>query len=136
MKTHVLRTSILALLLAVAGHAQSSLPLHANIPFNFVAGSATLNAGEYTVDQGHAGLINLKAADGKASTFLFAVTGECAGTQTASRLVFHRYGNTYLLSQIWTAGNNCDRQVPVTSRERELVARNTTPDETIVLALR
>ncbi|HXR35825.1 MAG TPA: hypothetical protein VN754_07760 [Candidatus Binataceae bacterium] len=56
MKTQVLRTSILALLLAVAGHAQSSLPLHANIPFSFVAGSATLDAGPYTVDQGNAGL--------------------------------------------------------------------------------
>src|SRR5579863_171459 len=136
MKTHVLRTSIMALLLAVAGHAQSSLPLRADIPFNFVAGSTTLNAGEYTVDQGNPGLINLKAADGKGGAFLLVVTGECAGNQTTSRLVFHRYGNTYLLSQIWTAGNTCNRQLPVTSRERELVAKNTTPDETIVLALR
>ena len=57
MKTHVLRTSILAMLLAVAGHAQSPLPLRADILFNFVAGNATLNAGPYTVDQGHSGLI-------------------------------------------------------------------------------
>jgi len=118
MKTHVLRTSIVALLLAVAGQAQSSLPLRANIPFNFVAGGATLNAGRYTVDQGDAGLITVKAADGKATRHLFAATVHCAGKQTASRLVFHRYGDTYLLSQIWTEGNNCGRQVPVTVRER------------------
>ena len=136
MKTHVLRVSIVALLVAVAGHAQSSLPLHANIPFNFVAGSATLNAGLYTVDQGNAGLINMRTTDGETGTFLFAAAGECAGNQTASRLVFHRYGNTYLLSQIWTAGNNCGRQVPVTRRERELAARHRAPDETIVLAMR
>ena len=46
MKTQVLRTSIVALLVAVAGHAQSTLQLHANIPFSFVAGRATLNAGQ------------------------------------------------------------------------------------------
>jgi len=136
MKTHVLRTSILAFVLAAAGHAQSSLSLHADIPFNFVAGSITLNAGEYTVDQGKAGLINMKTENGKGSAFLFTATVGCTGNQTASKLVFHRYGNTYLLSQIWTEGNECGRQVPVTSRERELAARHRAPDETIVLALR
>jgi hypothetical protein len=136
MKTHVLRTSILAIVLTVAGHAQSSLSLHANIPFNFVAGSTTLNAGEYIVDQRKAGLIDMKAEDGKSSAFLLTATVGCTGNQTASRLVFHRYGNTYLLSQVWTEGNECGRQVPVTSRERELSARHAAPDETIVLALR
>jgi hypothetical protein len=136
MKTHVLRTSIMALVLAVAGHAQSSQPLNANIPFDFVAGKATLPAGQYTVNQGGAGLIDIKLADGKAGTFLFTLTEQCGGIQTASRLVFHRYGNTYLLSQIWTAGNDCGREVPLTSRERELAARHTAPDETIILAMR
>jgi hypothetical protein len=136
MKTHTLRTSILALVLAVAGHAQSSLSLHANIPFNFIAGGTTLNAGGYTVDQGKAGLINMKTDGGKGSAFLFTTTVGCTANQTTSRLVFHRYGNTYLLSQIWTGGNECGRQVPVTSRERELAAGRVASDGTIVLALR
>lgn len=67
---------------------------------------------------------------------LFAVAGPCAGKQTVSRLVFHRYGNTYLLSEIWPEGYDCGHQAPVTSRERELKARNRVPDETIVLAMR
>jgi hypothetical protein len=136
MKTHALRTSILALLMAAAGHAQSSLPLNADIPFNFVAGNATLPAGRYTVNQGRSGMIALNAQALKASAFLNANTVECAGNQTASRLVFHRYGTTYLLFQIWTAGNDCGRQAPVTNRERELAARHTPPDETIILATR
>ena len=78
----------------------------------------------------------MKSDDGKAGAFLFAATTQSAGIQSGSRLVFHRYGTTYLLSQIWTEGNNLGRQVPVTSRERELEARQTVPDETIVLALR
>jgi hypothetical protein len=137
MKTHVLRTSILATMLAVAGYAQSTLPLRANIPFNFVAGSATLNAGPYIVDQGHSGLILMQSANGKASAYLFATAVQCTGgVQSASRLVFHRYGDTYLLSEIWTEGDNCGRQAPRTSRERELAAKHIAPDETIVLAMR
>ena len=136
MKTHVLRTSIIALLVAVASHAQSNLALHANIPFSFVAGRATLNAGQYRVDQGNRGLITLKAANGKTNAFLLTATQQCGGIQTASRLVFHRYGNTYILSQIWTQGDNCGRQATVTKRERELAARQKAPDETIILAMR
>jgi hypothetical protein len=94
MKTHVLRTSIIALLMAVAVHAQSSLTLNANIPFNFVASDATLPAGRYTVNQSSSGLITLKAQARKASAFVTANTVECAGNQSASRLVFHHYGTT------------------------------------------
>jgi hypothetical protein len=78
----------------------------------------------------------MKSADGEASAFLFASTAQCGGVQSASKLVFHRYGSTYLLSQIWTEGNDCGRQVPGTRRERELEVRQNSPDETIVLAMR
>jgi hypothetical protein len=136
MKTHVLRTSIMALLLAAAGHAQSSLRLSANIPFNFVAGGANLNPGHYTVDQISSGLIAVKSATGKGSAFLYTATVQCGGAQSASRLVFHRYGNTWLLSQVWTRGDTCGREIPVTKRDRELAMRQRAPDETIALALR
>src|SRR5579863_6037840 len=132
MKTQVLRSSILALLIAVAGHAQSSQPLNTNIPFNFVVMGTTLPAGHYIVNQGSAGLITLQSQERKTGAFLSAPAMECTGSRTASSLIFHRYGNTYLLSEIWTGGNNCGRQAPVTILERELAAKHTAPDETIV----
>ncbi|HEY3825350.1 MAG TPA: hypothetical protein VGL82_12380 [Bryobacteraceae bacterium] len=135
MKTHALRTSILALVLTAAGHAQGTTQLRADVPFNFTAGSSTLTAGVYTVEQGN-GLIRIQSARGKGGAFLVSHTGQCSPNQTASRLVFHRYGDTYLLSQIWTQGNDCPRQVPVTRRERDLEARHQAPDETIILAIR
>jgi hypothetical protein len=136
MKTQVLRASIVAMLVAAAGHAQSTRELRANIPFNFVAGSATLPAGYYTVNQGSSGLISMNSPERKASAFVSAPVVNCARNQSASRLVFHRYGTAYLLSQIWTAGNDCGREVPVASRERELAAKHRAPDETVVVALR
>src|SRR5579863_168 len=103
MNTQVLRTSIVSLLLAVAGHAQSPLHLlRADIPFEFQAGGATLNAGSYTVNQTIPGVVTVKSDAGKTSAFVIAPMGRCVATQTGSRLVFHRYGSTYLLSEIWT----------------------------------
>jgi len=76
----------------------------------------------------------MRSTDGKAGTFLYAATGQCGGVQSTSRLVFNRYGSTWLLSQIWTRGDNCGRRVQATRRDRELAARHKAPDETIVLA--
>jgi hypothetical protein len=136
MKKHVLRTSIMTLLVAMAGHAQSSLPLRAYVPFDFVAGGATFKAGQYTVNQNNFGPTNIRSADGKASAFLTASALQGAGAQSASRLIFNRYGSTYQLAQIWTRGDECGRQLPVDRREPEPLARQRLPHETIVLAAR
>jgi len=136
MKTHVLRTSIMAVLIAAAAHAQSPVPFRVDIPFSFAAGKATLAPGRYEIRQNKPGLISLQSRDRKASALMLADNVVCAGVQPASKLVFHRYGSDYVLSQIWTARDNCGRQGAVSSRERELAAGQKAPDETVILALR
>ena len=37
-----------------------------------------------------------------------------------TKLVFNRYGNHYFLSEIWVNGATRGRQLPKTSREKEL----------------
>jgi hypothetical protein len=137
VKTHALRTSIVALFVAVAGRAQLAYPvLRANIPFDFVAGGKTLKAGRYTVDQHGFGRVGVKSADAKANAFVFGFIGECAGTQIDSRLVFHRYGDTYLLARIWTRGDQCGVTIPAEKLERELAAKRKAPNQSVVVALR
>ena len=136
MKTHVLRTSIMAVLVAAAAHAQSSATSRFTIPFNFAAGKATLAAGRYEISESKPGLFSLQSRDGKAGAWMLVPIVECAGVQTASKLVFHRYGGEYVLSQIWSARENCGRQAPVSSHERELAAGQKAPDENVILALR
>jgi len=134
MKTHVLRTSIMAVLVAAAARAQSSATF--TIPFNFAVGKATLAAGRYEVSQSKPGLISLQSRQGKAGALILAPIVECAGVQSATKLVFHRYGNNYVLSQIWSEEDGCGRQAPVTPTERKLAAAQKATDETVVLALR
>lgn len=136
MKTHVLRISILALLVTASSYAQSSQPLHADVPFTFVAGGATLTAGEYQVDQSHPGLIILtKSLDTKTRVALQTSLVQRGAIQSSSTLVFHRYGGVYFLSQVWTCGEDRGRQAPITRRER-LEARHSTPNQTSLAALR
>jgi hypothetical protein len=136
MNTQVIRTSIIALVAAVASYAQTSMPMRAIIPFSFVAGGSTFAAGEYTVDQSIAGAIIVKSADRKASAILQTATVQSVDVQPTSTLVFHRYGNTYILSEVWTSGGYSGRQTKDTRRGRGLEAKYSTPEKTIVLARR
>ncbi|HEY6216370.1 MAG TPA: hypothetical protein VIW74_06875, partial [Pyrinomonadaceae bacterium] len=41
-------------------------------------------------------------------------------TQQETRLVFHRYGDLYFLSEIWTAGDELGREIQMSNREKSL----------------
>jgi hypothetical protein len=103
MKTQLLRTSVVALLAAMIGYGQSPR-MYVDIPFSFVAGGETLPAGPYTVDTSTPGVIVVKSAEQKASAMVSTIPVQSVDIQPASKLVFRRYGGTYLLSQVWTLG--------------------------------
>ena len=54
-------------------------------------------------------------------------------TQEKTRFVFHKYGDQYFLSQIWTPGGNSGRELLMPRLERAL-AKNATELQTVVLA--
>jgi hypothetical protein len=133
MKTQLLRTSFAALLVAAVGFAQQSTPMRADIPFSFIAGGTTLPAGAYTVDTSTRGIIIVKSVEQKASTAIPTMPVQSLDIQAASKLMFHRYGNTYLLSQVWTQGDYNGREAMVASSERELARRYKAPNKTVAV---
>jgi hypothetical protein len=136
MKTNLLRTSILAVVTAAAVYGQSSQILKVSVPFDFVVGTKTLRAGQYTVDQGpvsRAAII--KSADHKRGVIVVGTSLQSLDPQKDGKLVFHRYGDTYFLIEVWGAGNY-GRQVPKTRRERELAARRLPPESSTLVASR
>jgi hypothetical protein len=123
MKTQLIRMSVFAVVTAAAVYAQSSQVGKANIPFEFIVGSHTMPAGQYAVEHGIAApLLILKSADGGVQSVI-ANSIESVNTQKVGKLVFHRYGNEYFLSEAWTPGSKIGRQLQTTSHERELAAR-------------
>ncbi len=102
----------------VAVQAQSSVMLKGKVPVNFMIGDHSLPAGQYTIksfgqevegwyDQNGRGLFLVNTLPmGKEDT---------AGTY---KLVFRRYGETYFLTEVWSAG--ISHQVNAGNRERRI----------------
>ena len=134
MKTQLLRMSVFAVVTAAAVYAQNPQVEKASIPFNFILGSRTMPAGQYTVEDVRPLLI-LKSADGGILN-LITDSIQSLNAPTAGKLVFHRYGNQYFLSEVWTPGSTSGRQVSTTGRERELAAHRAVQTGTTVVAAR
>ena len=129
--------TMLTLLFAVSTmsvSAQSERSI-TNIPFDFIVGGKTLPAGEYTVAPNRRDSLNvwlLQSRNGHVNALFTTGSVRASETQEKTRFVFHKYGDQYFLTQIWTIGGNSGRELPMPRLERE-VAKNSTR-QTIVLA--
>ena len=119
--TMVVITLALAAASAVVANGQSKQRLIAQVPFDFVAAEKTLRAGRY-----HVGAVN-QAGDTIAirndngdQVVRLSLPKERSDRQMSAKLVFHRYGSTYFLSEIWMAGENTGRELPRTRQERAI----------------
>lgn len=141
MKKSFLRIAgMLALaFVATSQIARAQQPMVANVPFAFTAGDKTLPAGEYRVEKApHSDLtLMIRSADGKEGMFVSALPAETRKPQTQSKLIFHRYGNRYFLSQVWVAGHSQGRQLHESAKEKEqaLAASNAAPDNVVIFAV-
>jgi len=119
--TMLMVTLALAAASAVVANGQSKQKLIAQVPFDFVVAEKTLRAGEYHVravnQDGDA--ISIKSIDGD-QVLRLSSSKERSDRQMTAKLVFHRYGNTYFLSQIWLAGESTGRELPKTRGERAI----------------
>ena len=135
MKSHLLLLSTVVALALLSGstYAQST-PSTFKVPFDFVAGTTALQAGQYHLSNGPApGTLNLRGDDRR--TIQVSVGNvETLDAPAQTKLVFHRYGSQYFLSQLWIKGENLGRQVPIGRQEREMASRNT-PESLSVLAV-
>ena len=120
--------------------AQSSnQELIANVPFEFTAGSQTLPAGKYILtvvnpasDQK---VLRIRRVEGK--TMVLQMHSVFGKVQDGARLVFHRYGNQYFLTQAWTAADSIGMEAPRTRAERASdLASKERKIETVALAPR
>ena len=116
--------------------AQDSMVV--NIPFEFVAGKATLPPGEYLVQApgSRSAIFLIQRDTPHASAVLLTMATRSRDPQSESKLVFHCYGNRRLLSQIWKEGYVPGKQLLKSAREEELsrVASNETKSEITLVA--
>ena len=132
------------LTLLLAGSAQAQLPgtvIHASIPFDFIVRGRTLPAGEYEVRRINDEPIDLliRNVGNKHDKAIFDTESVYVRTTPSKNvLLFHRYGNSYFLSEVLTDGEQTGRELTPSRAERQLrreLAKNQIEPETVAIAL-
>ncbi|HYW69630.1 MAG TPA: hypothetical protein VE961_01265 [Pyrinomonadaceae bacterium] len=115
-------TLALAASAAAVANGQTNQALKAQVPFEFVVGEKTLAAGQYDVraidPTGDAFAVTSRS--GGDTAVRLASAAQRRGEAGAAKLVFHRYGSTYFLSQIWMAGEISGHELTLSKQERAM----------------
>jgi len=119
MKTQILKGASLAVVFGMltlsAPAPVAAADIRANVPFSFTVDKKVLPAGTYNVTSSNAHTLLISSFGAGAITM-----GQRAESRSGSpRLVFHRYGNDYILREVWMSGAS-GYQLRETAREREL----------------
>jgi hypothetical protein len=95
----------------------------ANIPFAFTVGNRTLPPGRYTVTRLSEKALRIANSQNQGT---FALNNKVERrAPESSKMVFHRFGNAYFLSEIWVAGSRTGCRVLPSPSEKELAEKPT-----------
>ena len=95
----------------------------ADIPFAFTVARHTLPPGRYTVTPMSETTLRIFNAHNQATFALtFSVEGKAP---ERGKMVFHRYGDAYFLSEVWVAASGTGRKVFQSRSEEELAGQRT-----------
>ena len=134
---------LLSLLLVGSVHAQlPGAEIRASIPFDFTVRGKTLPAGEYSITRigDEPTTLLMRSVRGKHESVMFHT--EPLDKRRIPRrdvLVFNRYGDSYFLEQVVTAGEETGRELSPSHAERalrhEMAAKNQSEPETVMVAI-
>lgn len=126
----------LVLALAVnAAFAQSRVK--AKVPFAFAVDESSMPAGQYTIAELSDRILQISNDETGATVSIVTLREESVNQQTP-RLVFHRYGDQYVLAEAWGSWKDSGMELPTSKLEKEIRAayHNTPHGEEVVVALR
>lgn len=91
----------------------------ASVPFAFTVGGSDMPAGTYSISPVSDTVIAIR--DRNTGKSVMSLTRhEWAGSDGTPKLVFHKYGNKYFLSQVSRGFGSAPMQLPTSKQEREL----------------
>ena len=135
MKRQILSVAAaLGLSIIAAGQCHAQPPVTVKVPFAFQAGDKIMPAGEYRIQSAsfsNEAVQVVGKSDGKSTAAVMTLPVERNGKAVSPRLVFHRYGNEYFLTEIWN-GEPQGRHLYQTSREREFASTTGSREVTLL----
>jgi hypothetical protein len=140
MRKQLVSSVVMIAFLLMAGSsltaaAAAGSEIWAKIPFAFVVKDKVLPAGEYTITKIHvdsAPALVFRSADGKGQMVVQMLTSEADRPSPDTRLVFHRYGDDYYLSDVWTLGNTTGLRLPASAGEERLTKITAQVDQSTI----
>ena len=137
MKKHAYASLLICgLLVGLAASAQAQSKIKVNVPFDFNIGTTLLQAGEYTVQPGSSAssdVLLFRDAAGNSRAVMMGIRVEPSSKDRVPKLVFHRYGDLYFLSQVWLNAGDSGSEIRPGSHERELLASKSTATEGVTV---
>ena len=121
-------------LLTLAVAFSPAQTVRAHIPFNFVAGSSSLAAGGYTVQIGGRTerVLAMCGPRQRECVSLIATVVASRVPNDLGKIVFHRYGNRYFLSEIWS--RSLVQMISEGSIERQIAKPGAEPAMAVIAA--
>ena len=138
-RTIVTLTFLFVLGISASLSAQASQITHilnANVPFDFVVGSQHLAAGQYQVFHIGSRMILLRNDDGTSLAMAPVIVSSTRNGKSDSKLVFKRYADTYILTQVWTESDMEMHQCYRSPNEEMIATRVGEPETQIIPANR
>jgi hypothetical protein len=112
-------------LLAIANFAMAGMSfaqsngVKANVPFDFTVANKLLPAGTYTMIRESTGLIEIRNHD-KPVAVLTVVSHDENTSSDGGKLIFHKYGDQYFLSEILSDWATMNVSVPRSKAEKNV----------------
>ena len=118
---NTLRIALWATVIGLASASMSQTTpgdMKVDVPFSFVVAGQTMPAGPYVIM--NVGDARIRILSSTAAGLYVPTHAAVRSASDRSKLVFHRYGNTYFLSAVWIQGNTTGRELSRSRAEREL----------------
>jgi len=117
-----------------SANAQIDHTIEFTTAFPFSVGNTMLPAGTYTVTPDDLDPMMLAVRGGRSAVFIATTDATSKEAPSKTELVFERYGNGYILKNIWLAGSTQGVQVDVTHAKKHVAREDETPSEHRVAA--
>jgi hypothetical protein len=139
MKRNSIATSslvVLSLLLTAAG-AFAQTGERAKVPFAFTVGTAHVPAGTYKVTKTF-GTDVVMISNVRTGAAVLALGTERSPSKISQKLIFHRVGSQYALTEIWGAAGSNGMAIPVPKAKHQLEVASgpVNPGNTFEIALK
>ena len=105
--------------LAGTSYAQST-GVRAKVPFSFTVGDKVLPAGDYTITSETPQVIVIKNHDHAAEAAVSLVIQASNASPSGGKLLFHRYGSQYFLTEILCNPADMNSSIPPSKREKRV----------------